>query len=205
MPNRATKIAPPSLRTLKRHGLELIHRYTIVEESKTAILKNLAEVVVDIRSQFYDESGDVDWQGASYEYRKFMEALYDDAGIPPDSKSNLQAALRYHVGNALRERVTVSELERAGLLAASPKERMAAQRNEASALLRSLGTHDGTPDDVRNFWRQAIQAVDNVASKLAHLSPDHLHKREAVTVARELDETIAYLQAARRAVEKRLG
>jgi hypothetical protein len=196
---------PPSLRTLQKRGVDLIQWYTSMEESKTAILKSLAEVVVDIRSQFRDESGDIDWQGNSWDYRKFMENLYDASGVPPDSKSNLQAALRYHVGNALRERVPTKELQRAGLLAASPRERMAAQRNEANAILRALGTHDGSREEVRHYWHQAIQAVDSVAAKLAHLNVDALPKREATSLARELDETITNLQAARVAVARRLA
>lgn len=204
MPNTKTQ-SPPSLRTLKRRGVDLIQWYQSVEQSKTEILKTLAEVVVDIRSQFQDESGITDWRGNTWEYRRFMEDLYEKAGIPPDSKSTIQAALRYHVGNVLRSRVPRKELEAADLLATSPRERMASQRSEASAVLRALGTHTSDPASIRTYWRNATHAMESMSQRLAKLEVKNLPKREATAMARELDETIQHLNEVKATLAKRLG
>ena len=126
-----------SLDELLDTGAALVRRWHRIEESKTAVLRELAHVVVDIRSQFRYE-GRVDWAGRSWEYRQAITRMYAAAGIPPDSVANVQGALRYHVGNALRERVDPEELEAAGLKAASPKERVASARSEAAALISVL-------------------------------------------------------------------
>lgn len=118
-------------------GAALVRRWHQIDGPKTEVLRELAHVVVDIRSRYCYESAP-DWAGRSWKYRRAIAAMYLAAGIPPDAVASVQGALRYHVGNALRERVDAEELESAGLKVASPKERVASARSEAAALVSVL-------------------------------------------------------------------
>ncbi len=131
-------MAGKSLETLVDEGVTLIRHFHSIEESKTEVLRQLASVVIKIRGRFRDSEGRRDWAGRSHEYRLCAARMYEKAGVPPDSAANIQAALRYHVGNLLREEVSLEELEDLGLLAASPRERLAAARSEVSALVESV-------------------------------------------------------------------
>ena len=153
-------------------GAALVRRWHQIEESKTAVLRELANVVVDIRSQFRYEGG-IDWAGRSWEYRQAITRMYAAAGIPPDSVSNIQGALRYHVGNALRERVAAEELEAAGLLAASPRERVASARSEAAALVSVL---------------QADKAAEEAEARGRHYPLGRLLRASLVAVERAARE-----------------
>lgn len=159
-----------SLDELLDTGAALVRRWHQTEESKTEVLRELAHVVVDIRSRYrYD--GAPDWAGRSWKYRRAIAAMYAVAGIPPDSVAHVQGALRYHVGNALRERVPAEELESVGLKAASPKERVASARSDAAALISVLRA-DKAADDAeargRNYpigllLRGSLVAVERAA------------------------------------------
>jgi hypothetical protein len=124
-----------SVTDLSNAGTGLISFYTRLDETKTDVLKALAKVVVALRSHFRTTEGDVDWSGRSWDYRQTVSAMYEASGIPPDSESNIQASLRYHVGNPLREVVPAEQLESAGLLTKSPKERMTDVRAVTAAVL----------------------------------------------------------------------
>lgn len=134
-----------SLDELLDSGAALVRRWHQTEGPKTEVLRDLAHVVVDIRSRFRYE-GAPDWAGRSWKYRRAIAAMYAVAGVPPDAVANVQGALRYHVGNALRERVPAEELESAGLKAASPKERVASARSEAAALVSVLRADKAAED-----------------------------------------------------------
>lgn len=134
-----------SVDDLSSVGSGLIDFYARLEETKTDVLKAIAKVVVVLRSKFRTPDGDVDWGGRSWEYRTTVTEMYERAGIPPDSEQNVQASLRYHVGNLLRDVVDPHELEAVGLRTDSPKERTNAQRLEARALPGGAGCTDGKP------------------------------------------------------------
>lgn len=126
-----------SLPTLLDTGAKLVRQWYSIEESKTEVLRDLAVVVVDIRSRF-DHEGSKDWAGHSWDYRQAISGMYEAAGVPPDSVANVQGALRYHVGNVLRDRVSPEELEAAGLKVSSPRQRVASARSETAALVAAV-------------------------------------------------------------------
>ena len=133
------KALPKSaLADLKREGVDLIQWWVQIEESKTEVLRRLATVVVGIRAQFRTEDGSPDWRGKTWDYRQFIGDMYGASGVPPDSASNIQAALRYHVGNLLREVVPGEDLAAAGLKESSPRDRMLAARQEIQALATAI-------------------------------------------------------------------
>src|SRR4051812_41816767 len=78
-------------------GANLVRNYAQTETTKTILLRELARVVVDLRSLFSTEDGRADWAGRSYNYRETVARIYAEAGVPADSVETMQSALRYHI------------------------------------------------------------------------------------------------------------
>lgn len=177
-----------SVEDLAMAGSGLVHFYTRLEETKADVLKALAKVVVALRANFRTEDG-VDWGGRSWEYRQTVGAMYAAAGVPPDSQSNIQASLRYHVGNLLREAVPARELEAAGLRTDSPKARMNEARQYAQVVTAAI---EGPPRDVgqsaqerAQAVRRQVQAVQTLVGHIAAQAPT-LGQRDRKALARDL-------------------
>jgi hypothetical protein len=201
-----------SLPELKTMGTDLIGWYQSLEKGKTGVLHQLAEVVVEVRSQFWDEElNQPDWRGKTWDYRQFIGEMYAAAGIPPDSVTTIQGSLRYHVGNVLRERLQAEgkekELLAAGMKKSTPKERHYEARKEAFEALRAMDAEKwtGSAKDRIIRWRQMVESADLLSRKIGAIDPELVPKREARAWAKELAETEAALASFRRALEARLG
>lgn len=180
-----------------RVGAQLVRAYAQVEETQTEILRRLALVVVKLRSYYRTGDGAVDWAGRSWDYRQTVERMYSEAGVPPDSAANVQAALRYHVGNALRELVEPEELASAGLLPTSPRQRLQAAREEAQAVLEMVSREQDLPPTRTRalvVLRAASRALDALQEDVERLADEE--ERAAVWAALgELADRLAQLQA----------
>jgi hypothetical protein len=165
-----------SVQDLTLAGSGLVQFYARLEETKADVLKALAKVVVALRANFRTSDGDVDWSGRSWDYRQAVGEMYASAGVPPDSQSNIQASLRYHVGNLLREAVPAQDLEAAGLRTDSPKERMNAARHAVQALAETLEAGDrtrATSGEAVLKQLRALQVIgSSLASQVARLTPE---------------------------------
>jgi hypothetical protein len=186
-----------SVDDLTSAGTGLIHFYTKLDETKTDVLRALAKVVVALRAHYRTPDGDVDWRGSSWDYRQTVGAMYVAAGIPPDSESNIQASLRYHVGNLLREVAPADQLAAVGLLTNSPKERMNNVRHATAALLHELPVAEGGTGQQRRkpsaaeVVNRTVMGLYSLLSSLEHNPAiwDGLQLR----AAEEYDETLEEL------------
>lgn len=97
-----------------------------------------AEALVAARRMFTDRDGNADLRGRTYAYRTWTGEVLGAAGVPPEDRSTVSAAIRYHVGNVVRETSTPDELSEMGLLPEGPRERSAAGRAERSEMLAAL-------------------------------------------------------------------
>lgn|GEM_PF-5028532 len=98
--------------------------------TRATLLRRLAELIVRLRGQ-YEFEGHTDWAGRGGEYREAIAGAYREAGVPQDTVDGLQAALRYHIGNVLREVAPPDELQAAGLDPEGPLERLHRRREAA--------------------------------------------------------------------------
>lgn len=120
------------LKDLTEEGVNLLKQAHDLHTSLTATYRRFAEVVVDLRKRFPNTAGNgPDWKGTTQAYRDHIAAIYKASGVPEDSVSSMQAAIRYHIGNVLRERLTEDELAEAGLAAQGPLDRARAARSTA--------------------------------------------------------------------------
>lgn len=119
-------------------GGPLVQTALTDRDRRPEALRKLAELVVDIRRHYTNENGDIDWKGRTWEYRERMRDFFEKWGVPADSEDNIQASLRYHVGNYLREALTPEELVRAGLQPTGPRQRLQNTRDELRAIVRAI-------------------------------------------------------------------
>jgi hypothetical protein len=129
-----------SIAALRDEAADLLRRYTRAEKDadRTPLLRRVAEVFVDLRGHFYDDDGVQDWRGRTYPYRQVIGDAYGLANVPKDELSTVQAAVRYHVSNVLRERLSADDLEALGLRPSSARERSVEKRERQSALLSAF-------------------------------------------------------------------
>lgn len=128
-----------NLTTLQDHAAaELARALVTADAERTEHLRAVAEDYVSARAYFYTRDGEPDWAGRSYAYRSWVRDVTSAANVPQSELGTIQAAIRYHIGNVLRERVPQDELTSHGLRAESPRERSIEKREGTSAALRML-------------------------------------------------------------------
>ncbi|MFF3312477.1 hypothetical protein [Streptomyces sp. NPDC002952] len=114
---------------LRARGAAYAREYHRIHGGQTVLLKNLATVIWALRLKHDDP------KGSTHEYRQEVAEMYRQANIPPDSLSGIQAAVRWHVGNLVRQELPEKEIKALGLLNTSPTERQQDRRAVNSALL----------------------------------------------------------------------
>lgn len=175
---------------LVTEGVRLARKYGNVESSKTEILKGLARVVVGLRQCFHTEDGRTDWAGRSHQYRETIAKVYAEAGLPPDSLDNMQASLRYHIGNVLREVAPADDLAVLGLKSKTPKDRVQDQRDRLAALARA-GAAQEESGNARADVRRMVTGAEIVLARVADEALDDLDEDGAAAVAKSLEAVVA--------------
>jgi hypothetical protein len=145
-------MAAKSQEALADEAVEIIKAY--LDRPRTERLRELAPIIVDLRAGFSLADGRTDWSGRSPEYRRLMSDVYERARLPADQQDTFQSALRYHVGNLLRERAAREELAEVGLTPVAPKERI----ERARAVLEAQKAVAAPSDDVARLaaYAQAL-------------------------------------------------
>lgn len=109
------------------------------DADRTAILKDVAAALVDSRAHFFNREGEPDWAGRTHAYRMWVRDATAAANLTPADRTAIQAAVRWHVGTTLRERLTPEQLEAIGLKVKSPRERNIEQRANRAEVLALIG------------------------------------------------------------------
>lgn len=122
--------------------------------------RRVADLLVEMRSRTLNSDGSPDWSGHSFAYRDAVASIYASAGLPPDGQSSIKASIRYHVGNALRERVNAEELEDAGLIVETPRQRHFVRQNPRK-----------TKRDAERLASDTVASLSTLATRLRDLPP----------------------------------
>ena len=128
-------------------------------------MHSAADALVDMRLMHVNRDGMPDLGGSSFEYRQAVGEGLSEAGVDATNRPKVMAALRYHVGNRLRERFTADELAEYGMLAKKPAERQQAERAHLASIVRvatSPRAEVSDPEEVVKALQMAATILDNV-------------------------------------------
>ena len=125
-----------TLADLQKRAVDALSRYLALPSGEgTEDLRTVAGAFVSAREHFFTREGLPDWLGRTYVYRTWVREVMSAAHVPGETMSSLQAAIRYHTGNILRDRLDAETLEDLGLQSASPRARSVEKRERYSETL----------------------------------------------------------------------
>lgn len=156
----------------------------------TQNMRRAAEVMIDLRQTFVDRNGQIDLAGTSYPYRQAVREIMSRANVEGSERARVMNAIRYHLGNILREKFTPEQLEEFGLDPRSPLARQKADREQRSRVLRVAVAPEEVitdPGEVMAALRSAANLLDNldargmggVDAKTAAVLVKHIQNRVA--------------------------
>jgi hypothetical protein len=182
----------------RKEAVSLIKRYRrAAPEQKTTLLRQIAEVLVDVRQHFGRADGSPDWKGRTHAYRQYVAGIYGDAGLVGDEAATTQAAVRYHVGIVLRDRLDDDTLAAYGLIPRSPRERSQDRRAERTAIVHAV-----THREVHGGALLAISTAFALLSRLDTAQLDELAERERGVAEETLADVERRVKALRRRLKK---
>ena len=134
----------------------------------TSEMHAAADSLVDMRMIYTNRDGQPDLAGTSFDYRRSVSEGLADAGVEAGRRSQVMAALRYHVGNRVRARFTQDELADYGLNAHSPHDRQRSEREMISKIVR-VATNPRVevtePEEAVKTAQMAAQMLENIKVK----------------------------------------
>lgn len=159
-----------------------------VDSDATRRLRETADAFVSAREHFYTRTGATDWLGQTGAYRAWVRETLAAAHLPREDVTTIQSAVRYHVGNVLRERLDADTLTALGLRTISPRERSAEKRQGTSALLSlfSGGQRITNTDEM-------LLALTAFSTGVRRFDLSSLGKRDAAKVRAEAEAVRALL------------
>lgn len=143
------------------------------DTQRTENLKAAAHSLVDGREHFFTREGEPDWLGRTYAYRTWVREIMSKAHVPADEVTNLQAAIRYHTGNVLRDRLEDDVIASLGLKKQSPRERSVEQRERAAETLNFFtgGPAIDSAEDIQAVCKLIETALRRVNAKTIKTMP----------------------------------
>lgn len=131
-----------------------------VKLAEERALRELAELVVDLRQLFTTAEGGVDWGGRTRAYRDTVGEVFRASGLSDRDRNTL----RYHVGNVLREKAPAEALDDLGLQHRPPIERAADSRARQTARARVGALTEKKSLRRANVVRLLIAAEETLAA-----------------------------------------
>jgi hypothetical protein len=129
----------PSLQDLEDTIISALRSYVAAGLNGTEHLRTAADTAVAAREHFFTAEGEPDWLGRTHAYRVWIREVYSKAGVRPETLTKIQAAVRYHVSAALREKISEEAREDLGLRAETARERSAEKHGRNVEVLSIFG------------------------------------------------------------------
>ncbi|UIW13509.1 hypothetical protein PQD80_gp25 [Arthrobacter phage Lizalica] len=187
-----TTASPATLADIQKAAIDSIHNsLSAADTERTELLRNAARLFIDARAHFFTREGEPDWRGRTYAYRTWVREVMSAARVPGDEITSLQAAIRYHSGNLLRDRLGEDEIADLGLRKESPRERSVEKRERSSETLNLFGAGGeiSSPTEIVLLCTLAERSLARV--NMAGLSPNE--RRAAREALRSLAERASAL------------
>jgi hypothetical protein len=169
-------------------------------DRRTGLLRELAGVIVDLRSRHTMEDGRTDWSGRSSDYRELIADVYSKARLPERAQETTLSALRYHVGNRLREVAPEEDLEDLGLARKRPVERVKDTRDRLSALARA-----GAAVESSSRKSDVVRLVTGAEVVLSKVDPSEVPPEKVAAVLASLDAIARKVEDLRASLSKGNG
>lgn len=164
-------------------GAAYVAEWARIVDRPAMLAKNTAVVMLALRIKLDDPLG------RSGTYKQVVRELYSRAGVPRDKLENVQAAVRWHVGNLVRRHYTPRQLESLNLLPTSPLERTQDARKAAAhivAATRAAQAVESSSPRASTKGAQAAAIPEQATGERIKATADNL--RLAQTVATILSE-----------------
>jgi len=136
---------------------------------KTSEMRHAADLMIDLREFFTNTDGLTDYRGRSWAYRSTVNEALDYAGLTGDERAKVMSALRYHVSNLLRERLTPEQLSEYGMIAATSVERQRESRKVRARMARIAARGERISDvgEAEDALRVANTLLRNIEPRTA--------------------------------------
>ncbi|URQ05013.1 hypothetical protein SEA_ITER_25 [Arthrobacter phage Iter] len=160
-----TTATPATLADIQKAAISCISAsLTAADTERTDLLRDAARLFIDARAHFFNREGEPDWTGRTYAYRTWVREVMSEAHVPGDTVTSLQAAIRYHSGNLLRDRLGDEEIADLGLRKESPKQRSVEKRERSSGTLNLFGAGGeiSDPEEITQLCTLAERALGRV-------------------------------------------
>lgn len=129
-----------TLAAIQRAASEALgNSLTASDARRTELLRETARHFIAAREHFFTREGEPDWLGRTGAYRAWVREVMSQAHIPADEITALQAAIRYHSGNVLRDVLDAETIDDLGLRKESPRERSVEKRERTTEVLNLFG------------------------------------------------------------------
>lgn len=123
-----------------------------------------AEDLIAIRRTFTRRDGLPDLTGGSYAYRRTVAEVLTEAGVSSEQRPRVQATLRYHIGNLLREQLSPEEIEQFGLVKESPREASARARDHRGRMWAAMSDPEDSVTDPEAAVERLLAAGNLIAT-----------------------------------------
>ena len=136
---------------------------------KTSEMRHAANLMIDLREFFTNTEGLPDYRGRSWAYRQTVNEALDYAGLTGEERAKVMSALRYHVSNLLRERLTAEQLADYGMIAATSVERQRESRKVRARMARiaARGERISDVDEARDALAVVNTLLRNIEPRTA--------------------------------------
>ncbi|MCL3837167.1 hypothetical protein [Aeromicrobium duanguangcaii] len=142
--------------------LTLLREYQRADNTgRTPILRRIAETIVDLRATVERPDGSPDWKGRTHTYRSVVRDAYAESGMPQEVVATVQAAVRYHVGALLRERLDEETLQAYGLHRETPREKSKARRESRNLVVHMAAAEVDRLETLGVLWG-AVRLVSSL-------------------------------------------
>jgi hypothetical protein len=202
-------VSSESVEQLVARGNAYLREYDLIGDRPTILLKNTAAVLVALRAKCLDGDGRPDYMGRSSEYRRLAGEVYRNIGVGGQLERT-QQAVRWHIGNLLREVLTVDELQDYELVKDSPAIRQQVSREAKSALEAAgrsqiVDVRAGEPTITRAVADQVTlgKSIRNIVTSLDVEAISNLSDKKRAALDEQLAEAQRVIAHLRRHTRKR--
>lgn len=149
------------MKPLEQLKAEIVETFKKLQPRETPL--PLARLIVEARrDHFITPRGGPDLQGRSYAWRNWYGDILREAFPDNDERLKMGSRLRYGIGVALREMIPENELQEAGLMKISPRERTAMNNKERSIAYKTVTESVENMEDVEGLYSIVVTAASKI-------------------------------------------